>query len=79
VVPDTAPLFLPLEEAIHTHFCPVLLGVPSVEINGDYHQLLTHTVKLGGLPIRNPVDTALSVHKASLAATRHLIVYVGSL
>ena len=76
VVADTAPFFSPLEEAIRTHFLPALLGVPSVEINGDYRQLLTHSIKLGGLAICNPVDTALSVHKASLVATRHLTVTV---
>ena len=72
VVADTAPFFAPLEAAIRTHFLPALLGVPAAEIDGDYRQLLTHSVKLGGLAIRNPVDTAPSVHKASLAATRHL-------
>ena len=56
------------------HFLPALLGVPSVVIDGDYRQLLTHSVKLGGLAIRNPVDTAPRVHKASLATTRHLTV-----
>jgi len=74
VVADTAPFFSPLEEAIRTHFLPALLGVPLVEIDGDYCQLLTHSVKLGGLAIRNPVDTAPCVHKASLAATCHLTV-----
>ncbi len=65
-VADTAPFFAPLEAAIRTHFIPALLGVPSAEIDGDYRQLLTHSVKLGGLAIRNPVDTASHVHKASL-------------
>ena len=74
VVTDTLLFFSPLEEVIHKHFLPTLLGVPSVEINGEYHQILTHSVKLGGVAIHNPVDTALSVHKASLAATRHLTV-----
>jgi len=74
VVADTAPFFSPLEEAIRTHFLSALLGVPLVEINGDYRQLLTHSVKLGVLAIRNPVDTAPRVHKASLPATRHLTV-----
>jgi hypothetical protein len=74
VVADTAPFFSSLEEVIRMHFLPALLGVPSVEIDGDYRQLLTHSVKLGGLAIRNPVDTAPRVHKASLAATRHLTV-----
>jgi hypothetical protein len=74
VVADTAPFFSPLEEVIRTHFLPALLGVPSVEIDGDYRQLLTHSVKLGGLAIQSPVDTAPRVHKASLAATCHLTV-----
>ena len=55
-------------------FLPALLGIPPSEIDGGYRQLLTHSVKLGGLAIRNPVDTAHSVHSASLAATRHLTV-----
>ena len=74
VVANTAPFFSPLEKVIRMHFFPALRGVPSVEIDGDYHQLLTHSIKLGGLAIHNPVDTALSVHKASLAATCHLTV-----
>jgi hypothetical protein len=53
-------------------FLPALLGIPSAEIDGEYCQLLTHSVKLGGLAIRNPVDTAPSVHKALLVATCHL-------
>jgi hypothetical protein len=56
------------------HFLPALLGVPLVKIDGEYRQLLTHSVKLGGLAICNPVDTAPRVHKASLAATCHLTV-----
>ena len=72
VVADTAPFFAPLEEAIRTHFLPSLLGLPSTEIDGDYRQLLTHSVKMGGLTIRNPVDMAPRVHLALNAATRHL-------
>ncbi len=45
-----------------------------MEINRDYHQLLTHSIKLGGLAICNPVDTVESVDKASLVATCHLTV-----
>ena len=74
MVANTAPFFAPLEEAIHTHFLPSLIGVPLTEIDRDYHQLLTHSVKMGGLAIRNPVDMAPCVHKASLAATCHLTV-----
>ena len=72
VVADTAPFFAPLKEAIHTHFLPSLLGLPSTEIDRDYRQLLTHSVKMGGLAIRNSVDTAPRVHLASIAATHHL-------
>ncbi len=74
VVAATAPFFAPLEASIRTHFLPVLLGVPLAEIDGEYHQLLTHSVNLGGLAIRNPVDTSPSIQKASLVATRHLTV-----
>jgi hypothetical protein len=56
------------------HFLPALLGVPLAEIDGEYHQLLTQSIKLGGLAIHNLVDTTPSVHKASLAATCHLPV-----
>ncbi len=72
VVADTALFFLPLEAAIRTSFLPALLGIPLTEINGEYRQLLTHSIKLGGLAIRNPVDTAPSVHMTLIAATRHL-------
>ncbi len=72
MVGDTAPFFLPLKAAIRTSFFPALLGIPSTEINGKYRQLLTHSVKLGGLAIHNPVDAAPSVHMALIAATHHL-------
>ncbi len=74
VVAYTALFYVPLEMEIQTRFLPALLGIPSTEIDGGYHQLLTHDIKQGGLAIRNPVDTAPSVHSASLAATRHLMV-----
>jgi hypothetical protein len=74
VVADTASFFAPLEMEIWMSFLPVLLGIPSTEIDGGYHQLLTHGVKQGGLAIRNSVDTAPSVHSPSLAATCQLMV-----
>ncbi len=72
VVAYTAPFFTPLKEAICTHFLPSLLGIPLTEINGEYCQLLTHSIKMGGLAIRNPVNMAPHVHRASLMATCHL-------
>jgi hypothetical protein len=78
VVANTAPFFTPLKMAICTHFLPSLLGIPSMEINGEYHQLLTHSIKMEGLAIRNPVNKAPHVHRASLAATCHLTASRGS-
>jgi len=72
VVAGTALFFLPLKAAIHMSFLPDLLSIPSTEIDGEYRQLLTHSIKLGGLAIRNPVDTALSVHMALISTTCHL-------
>ncbi|KAL3826410.1 hypothetical protein ACHAXA_008618 [Cyclostephanos tholiformis] len=45
-----------------------------MEIDGGYRQLLTLSIKLGGLAICNPVDTAHGTHSASLVATHHLTV-----
>ncbi len=74
VVLDTALFFATLELEIRTSFLPALPGIPSTKIDGEYRRLLTHGVKQGGLATCNPVDTAPSVHLASLAATRHLTV-----
>ncbi len=74
VVTNTVPFITPLEEVIRTHFLPSLLGIPLTEINKEFCQLLTHSVKMGGLAIRNPVNTAPHVHRASHAATCHLTV-----
>ena len=51
---------------------PALLGVQSWEIDGGLRELLAHSVKKGGLALRNPVDTAAYVHDASKEATLHL-------
>jgi hypothetical protein len=72
VVTDTGPFFQPLEMEIQMSFLPALLGIPPMEINREYRQLLTHGVKQGGLAIRNPVNTAPNIHLALLAATCHL-------
>jgi hypothetical protein len=66
--------FAPLEAEIRTSFLPALLGIPPLEIDGEYRQILTHGVKQGGLAIRNPVDIAPSIHLDSLVITRHLMV-----
>ncbi len=72
VVADTGPFFGPLENAIHTHFIPALLGLAAADIDGKYRELLTHSVTKGGLALHNPMDTVASVHAASVGATFHL-------
>jgi hypothetical protein len=74
VVADTAPFFALLELEIRMSFLPALLGIPLTKIKGEYRRLLTHGIKQGGLAICNPVDTAPSIHLASLTATCHLTV-----
>ena len=51
---------------------PALLGVQPDELSSDQRQLLSHSVKTGGMGIQNPLDTAPRVHQVSLAATKHL-------
>jgi hypothetical protein len=73
VTSDTAPHFAPLKMSIRTKFLPALLGIAALDLGGEFRKLLTHSVKTGGIAIRNPVDTAVHVHKTSLRATSHLI------
>jgi hypothetical protein len=70
---DTAAHFALLEVAIRTKFLPALLGIAASDLDGEFHELLTHGVKTGGITIRNPVDTAVHVHETSLLATSHLV------
>ena len=72
MVADTAHLFEPLEEAIRMQLIPALLGLQPDELSSDQRQLLSHSVKTGGMGIQNPLDTAPRVHQVSLAATKHL-------
>ncbi len=74
VVADTATFFAPLEKEIQTSFLPALLGILSTEIDGGYHQLLTHGIKQGGLVIRDLVDTAQASTLPHLQKTCHLMV-----
>jgi hypothetical protein len=70
---DTDPHFAPLEMAIRTKFLLTLLGIAALDLDGEFRKLLTHSVKMGGIANRNPVDTAMHVHKTSLHATSHLV------
>ncbi len=73
VMSDTAPHFALLEVAIRTKFLPALLEIAALDLEGKFHKLPTHSVKMSGIPIRNPVDTAMHVHEMSLCAPSHLI------
>jgi hypothetical protein len=72
VAVDMGSFFAPLETAIRRKFIPTLLGIGSWEIDGDYRELLMHSIKKGGLTLWNPVDTAYFVHDASKQAMFHL-------
>ena len=58
---------------IQNHFLPSLIGIPSFEIDGDYRNLLTYSVKTGGLTVHNPCRTAEYALKTSKTMTRHII------
>ena len=72
VVADIASLFEPLEEAIRNCLIPTLLNLQPGELSAEDRQLLSHSVKTGGLGIQNPLDTAPRVHSVLVAATKHL-------
>ena len=57
---------------IRDHFLPSLLWIPACEIDGDYRTLLSHSVKTGGMAVRNPLESTVFVHDTSKAMTRHL-------
>ena len=73
VTSDTGAFFAPLEAAIRKHLAPAFMGIDPGDVDGDFRQVLTHGVKMGGMALRNPVDTASYVHEASKETTSHLI------
>jgi hypothetical protein len=70
---DMAPHFALLEVAIRMKFLPALLGIAALDLDSKFCKCLTHSVKTGGIAIRNPMDTAVHVHEMSLCATSHLV------
>ena len=76
VVPDRALFFQPLEVCIRKYFCPALtvIGIGALEIDANYLELLSQSVRKGGLVIRNPLASAAHMHETSKAATKHLVV-----
>ena len=68
-----ALLFAPLEHMIWDHFLPSLIGISASEIDGDYRNLLTHSVKTGGVAVRNPLETAEYALETLKMMARHLV------
>ena len=54
VVAGIGALFASLTIMIRDHFLPGLIGIPACEIDGDYQNILTHSVNMGCLAVRNP-------------------------
>ena len=73
VVPGTAAHFGPLEEAIRDRLLPALLAIPRDDISAEFRQVLTHSVKTGGLAVRNPVKTGVANYATSQLAAAHLV------
>ena len=66
------PLLAPVEEAIRGEFLPALLG-RQVVLDDDQRELMSLAAKHGGLGIRNPVEAAESLQKASAEASKVLV------
>jgi hypothetical protein len=73
---DTAAHFALLEVAIRTKFLPALLGIVISYLDGEFHELLTHSIKTGSIIIRHPVDTVVHVHDMSLHAPSHQVTFM---
>jgi hypothetical protein len=74
VVLDTGAFFEPVEQALRQEFIPALMGLPKEEITGHFHELLSQSVKKGGIGIRNPVDHANHELATLLEAASYLVM-----
>ena len=71
--PGVASALAPVEAAIREDFLPALFGGNrSIEITNDLRTLFGHSVKKGGLGLRNPSAVADGLFNASRAATSYL-------
>ena len=68
-IPNIAPLFAPLEVAIHEKLIPALVGR---KVSAIERKILALPVKLGGLGICNPTETADDQFQASVTITQNL-------
>ena len=65
--------FEPVERALRQEFLPALMGMPKEDISRRFRELLSQSVKKGGLGIQNPVDSAEHVHTTSPDAATHIV------
>jgi len=63
----------PLEKAIREVFLPNLLGVDKADIDDDMRNLISHSVKNGGMAIPNPVEAAPLLYESSVNASSILV------
>ena len=68
-VPGISHLFLPLETAIQEKLIPALIGR---KVSPDERKILALPVRLGGMGICNPAETAPHEFNSSIAVTKHL-------
>jgi len=73
VVSDVAPHLAPIERAIRNEFLPALFDIGSEDIDAQLREVLSHSVKKGGLGVRNPVDLAPYSFDTSKKATIELL------
>ena len=74
IVLDTGAFFEPVERALHQESILALMGLPKEEIIGRFRELLSQSVKKGGIGIRNPVDHANHVQATLLEAASYLVM-----
>ena len=73
VVAGIGAQLAPLKRMIWGHFLPSLIGIPLCEIDKDYQNLFTHSVKTGGLAVCNPCKTAEYALETRKMMTRNLV------
>ena len=61
------------KDAIREKLLPALLDVDASKFVGDFRALLSHSVKGGGLNVRNPVEGAMRLHQSSAEASSVLV------
>jgi len=66
VVLSTGGFFELVEKALHQEFIPARMGLHNEEVSGCFRELLSQSIKTGGIGIRNPMDHANHVQATSL-------------